>query len=222
MEQFGDYLRNVRKSKMTQRELARQVRVGYPYISKLENNIESTPSDELLIKIAGVLNISIDELFIKATRLPPDFKNFIINEPEIFKFIRFLQDNDHLLGEFKNLIKDKEHNYRVFFNQSNEVMLIIDPNTGGIIDANDCAIEFYQYTLDKLKQMNITDINILPKEEIFEEMRKVKLESRKNFHFKHKIGSGDIKEIEVYSRPIIIGGKVYLNSRVQQVHLSSV
>ncbi|MVX67326.1 helix-turn-helix domain-containing protein [Clostridium chromiireducens] len=221
MEQFGTYLKSIRKGKMTQRELAREIGVGYPYISKLENNVESTPSDEVLIKIAEALNVSIDELFMKAKRIPKDFKDFIINEPEIIKFIRFLKDNNHLLEEFKNSIREKEDNYWSMFDQSNKIMLIIDPLTGSIIDANDCVVEFYQYTLDQLKQMKITDINILSMEEIFEEIRKAKLELRKNFSFKHKIGNGEIKEVEVYSEPII-NGKVYLNSRVQQVHLDNI
>lgn len=222
MEQFGTYLRSIRKGKMTQRELAREIGVGYPYISKLENNVETTPSDEVLIKIAETLNVSIDELFMKAKRIPIDFKDFIINEPEVFKFIRFLKDNNHLLDEFRNSIKSREDNYWSMFNQSNKIMLIIDPLTGNIIDANDCAAEFYKYTLEQLKKMKITDINTLSMEEIYKEMRKAKLELRKTFSFKHKIGNDEIKEVEVYSEPIIIDGKVYLNSSVQLVHLNTI
>ena len=38
-------------------------------------------------------------------------------------------------------------------------MLLINPNNGEIIDANQSAVNFYGYTLDELKQMNISKIN---------------------------------------------------------------
>ena len=54
---------------MTQRQLADQVSVGVPHISKVEADRES-PSDALIERLAEVLSIDVDELFIVARRLP--------------------------------------------------------------------------------------------------------------------------------------------------------
>ncbi|MDM8567950.1 ATP-binding protein [Thiotrichales bacterium HSG1] len=50
--------------------------------------------------------------------------------------------------------------------------------------------------------MFISDINILNKEEIVTEMRNADIEKRNYFEFKHKLASGEIRNVEVYSGPI--------------------
>lgn len=65
---------------MTQRVLAEEVGVGTPHISKIEAGRES-PSDELLRKIAEVLDCDFDELLIAARRMPPDLMETLATDP---------------------------------------------------------------------------------------------------------------------------------------------
>jgi len=62
----------------------------------------------------------------------------------------------------------------------NTIMLIIDPETGEIIDRSRGALKFYGYK--EIKGMNINQINTLSPNEIFKEMQNAKLEKR-NFFF---------------------------------------
>jgi len=91
-------------------------------------------------------------------------------------------------------------------------MLIIDPESGQIIDANLAAEKFYGWRKDELRVKNISDINTLSKEEIRSEMLKAKSKNRKRFIFNHKIASGHIKTVQVYSHPIKFGERDYLYS----------
>ena len=65
---------------MTQRDLAQAVGVGAPHISKIEAGRES-PSDELLKKMAHVLECDFEELLLAARRLPPDLMDKLASDP---------------------------------------------------------------------------------------------------------------------------------------------
>lgn len=106
--------------------------------------------------------------------------------------------------------KDIEYSYRKeiekgffgydLFKNHGTIMLIIDPKTGTIIDANDKAKLYYGYS--ELIGKKIQEINTLTEEQIKEEMKKAKEMKRNYFHFKHKIANGEIRDVEVYSYPI--------------------
>ena len=68
--------------------------------------------------------------------------------------------------------------YSSFFENSHSVMLIIDPESGRILDANQTACTFYGYGRDQILRMRITDINTLSPEAIFWEMERAKNEKR--------------------------------------------
>lgn len=93
-------------------------------------------------------------------------------------------------------------NYESIFNNGHTPMLIIDSGTGEIKDSNQAACSYYGYEKDRLLTMRITDINTLSQQEVFEEMREASNEDRKFFRFRHRMASGEIREVEVYSGPI--------------------
>ncbi|ATX82210.1 PAS domain S-box-containing protein [Mariprofundus ferrinatatus] len=64
------------------------------------------------------------------------------------------------------------------------------------------AEQFYGYNLEQLKGMNISDINILSKQEVQAEMELAKTEKRSHFIFKHRLASGEVRDVEVHSGPI--------------------
>lgn len=92
------------------------------------------------------------------------------------------------------------------------ILLLINPETGQILNANMKASEFYGYTIEKLITMNISDINTLSKDQIKKEMQLAKSENRNYFNFPHKIASGEIIEVEVQSFPTLVDNKTILFS----------
>lgn len=94
-------------------------------------------------------------------------------------------------------------------------MLIIDPETGEIIDRSRGALKFYGYK--EIKGMNINQINTLSPNEIFKEMQNAKLEKRNFFLFKHRLNNGKIRDVEVNAYPMQIGNKKILVSRIQDI-----
>jgi diguanylate cyclase (GGDEF)-like protein/PAS domain S-box-containing protein len=107
--------------------------------------------------------------------------------------------------------------YRTMFERNQAVKLLIDPQTGAIVDANPAAAQFYGYPRATLLTMHITDINILPQEQVQLEMERARTEQRLYFNFRHRLASGTVRDVEVYSSPIHIEGRSLLYSIVHDV-----
>ena len=112
---------------------------------------------------------------------------------------------------------ESEGRYRSLFKNNHSVMLVIDPKNGEIADANPAACSFYGWSLEKLTAKKITDINILTKEQIFQEMERAKSEQRQHFIFRHRLSNGDIRDVEVYSGPIKLHEQQYLYSIIHDI-----
>ena len=78
--------------------------------------------------------------------------------------------------------------YRQMFQGSRAVKLLINPESGELIDANPAAEHFYGYAVDDLKRMNISEINALPADQIFAEMTKAKTAHTATFLFQAQTG----------------------------------
>ncbi|TGM98605.1 sensor histidine kinase [Leptospira dzoumogneensis] len=107
--------------------------------------------------------------------------------------------------------------FRQIFETNQAIKWILDPDSGDILYANQAASQFYGYSQEELLRMKITDINIFTKEQIFEEMKQAAFEARQYFRFQHKLKSGEIREMEVYSGPLQFGGKRVLFSILYDV-----
>ena len=114
-------------------------------------------------------------------------------------------------------LKESEERYHSLFDNNHAVMLLINPDNGDIIDANPAATYFYGYNYNELVKMNINNINVLSEDEIHDRMQKSVSSQQNNFLFKHQLASGEIRDVDVYSGTIILGGKKLLYSIVHDV-----
>jgi PAS domain S-box-containing protein len=103
------------------------------------------------------------------------------------------------------------------FERNLAVKLLIDPDSGTIVDANPAAAEFYGYPLEQLQRLKITDLNSLPPAQVAAEMGQALSEQRTYFLFRHRLASGAIRDVEVYSGPVDIGGRRLLYSIVHDI-----
>jgi PAS domain S-box-containing protein len=114
-------------------------------------------------------------------------------------------------------LRESEERYRSLFHNNHAVMLLIDPQSGQIIDANPAACAFYGYSLAQLNAMRITQINTLPPQQVAQEMERARLGQRWYFNFQHQLASGEIRDVEVYSGPIFVHHRLLLYSIVHDV-----
>lgn len=114
-------------------------------------------------------------------------------------------------------LDESEGRYRSLFENNHSVMLLIDPATAEIVDANPAACSFYGYSRAELTGRKITDINTMPAEEVKQEMERASREQHRHFEFRHRLADGGIREVEVYSGPIEAHGRQLLYSIVYDV-----
>ncbi len=103
------------------------------------------------------------------------------------------------------------------FQDSGSVMLLIDPASGDIVEANAAAAKFYGYSIPQLQRMTIQEINQLTPEQVAEERRLAKSEGRNYFIFRHELADGEIRTVEVHSEPYDFNGRTLLLSMVHDM-----
>jgi PAS domain S-box-containing protein len=105
--------------------------------------------------------------------------------------------------------------FREIFRKNKSVMLLIDPETGRILDANQAAHNFYGHK--NLLAENIISINQHPKEKVFDWMETALTKNKNHFIFRHKLVTGEIREVEVYSTPLVFKKKKLLLSIIHDI-----
>lgn len=107
--------------------------------------------------------------------------------------------------------------FEEFFRTHKLVSLLINPDNGAIVDANDAAVDFYGYSAQHIRQMAIQDINMLSPEQVAIERLEAKSENRNYFIFRHRLANDSIKTVQVFSSPIIVDGKKLLFSIIRDI-----
>jgi PAS domain S-box-containing protein len=114
-------------------------------------------------------------------------------------------------------LRRSEERYRQMFARNRAIKLLVDAQTGAIVDANPSALEFYGYSLDEMKQMKITDINVLADKQVASAMAAAEKEDITSFVFQHRLRSGEIRDVEVHSGPLDIQDRKLLYSIIHDI-----
>ena len=94
---FGQKIRGYRieNTHLSLRKLAEMVDISPTYLSRIENDKEPPPSEDIIIRIAQVLGVDEDELLGSADKISPDLLKAIRENPTLFpNFIRSVRDFD--------------------------------------------------------------------------------------------------------------------------------
>jgi PAS domain S-box-containing protein len=114
-------------------------------------------------------------------------------------------------------LKESESRFKNMFENHSSIMLLIEPESGNIINANKSASSYYGYSISELCLKSINDINILTPEKIKEERTKALNDERNYFLFDHKLASGEIRKVEVHSSSIEYANKHILFSIIHDI-----
>jgi PAS domain S-box-containing protein len=121
-----------------------------------------------------------------------------------FLFVLLRHTDQSIQMQQRELVA-REERHRSMFERNRCVQLLIDPRNGAILDTNSAACAFYGYTLEQMRQMKMSAINLLSEEEILRQMEAARVEQQYFFRFQHRLANGQIRDVEVYSSPIPFG-----------------
>lgn len=116
-----------------------------------------------------------------------------------------------------SIIAEVTTRYRDLFENNHLPMLLIEPDSGTIQDANPGAVAFYGWSRAELVGRNIATINTLPLTQVRQEMTNAVTRQRNLFSFRHRRADGSIRDVEVHSGPVDTAGKVLLFSIIIDV-----
>ena len=109
-------------------------------------------------------------------------------------------------------LRESEERFHSLFELSQAVMLIIEPDSGSIVDANQAAVQFYGYSHAQLISKKISDINQLNPDEVATERMRALNRQKNYFVFPHRLANGEIRIVEVRSSGIVLKNQALLFS----------
>ena len=110
-----------------------------------------------------------------------------------------------------------EERFRKLFERHAAIKILLDPDTGNIIDANHAASDFYGWSIDELRQMSIQQINSISPDIIKSNFEKIRSSQQNRFSFRHNRADGSLRDVEVFSNTIEIGNKEVLYSIIHDI-----
>jgi len=134
--------------------------------------------------------------------------------------LKFLEGyiDDITERKLKNIqLKESEEKFRQMFHGHAAAKLIINPDDGSIIDANEAAAQFYGWSVDELLNMKMSQINNLPTEASQKLLQQLKEKVNDRFEFQQLKADGEIVDIENYNSKIILGGKLLLHAIIHDI-----
>lgn len=114
-------------------------------------------------------------------------------------------------------LTESEGRYRSLFENNHAVMLLVDPDSGAIVDANPAAVRYYGWTQAEFVRRRVTDLNTADEAEVRRAMERAGREENHLFEFVHRRADGSVRDVEVVSGPITVAGRRLLYSIVHDV-----
>ena len=131
-------------------------------------------------------------------------------------FFSIIQDvTEQRMAEHQ--LRESEERFRSLFENNGSVMLLIDPESGRILDANAAAVAYYGYSRAEFARLKISEINVLATPQVYAEMKTAVTVRQREFQFRHRLKSGEIRDVEAHVSAIALHGKTALFSIVQDV-----
>lgn len=101
-------------------------------------------------------------------------------------------------------LQASEARFRHLFEQHNAIMLLIDPATGKILNANQAAADFYGYPRATMLTMNMNDFSTLSPDQLAAMLKEVQTSGKKHFTTEHRLADGSLRNVDVNAASICI------------------
>jgi diguanylate cyclase (GGDEF)-like protein/PAS domain S-box-containing protein len=127
------------------------------------------------------------------------------------------QQSELVHRQTEEALHQSEQRFKTMFEGHSAIMLIIDPDTGFIMEANHAAEKFYGWSIDELRRLRIEEIITLTPEEMEVAKAQTRSGKKNDFLFRHCRADGSVRDVEVYNRMIVSNGKSFLYVIVHDV-----
>lgn len=110
-------------------------------------------------------------------------------------------------------LQKSEERYRAIFGQAADSIVLIDAETGALVEFNDRAHENLGYTRQEFEKLTLPNFEVVESaQEVERHMKTIIKKGTDTFETKHRTKSGEIRNIRVSSRAVSIGGRNFIQS----------
>jgi len=106
---------------------------------------------------------------------------------------------------------------RGMFEDSPAVKLLVDPLSLAVLDANPAAVRFYGWPREELAGMPVARINAQSPDRIGRAIARAMRGESGPYLTRHRLATGEVRDVEVFSGPVRKQGTVVLHSVIQDV-----
>ncbi|HEX9778061.1 MAG TPA: EAL domain-containing protein [Geopsychrobacteraceae bacterium] len=118
---------------------------------------------------------------------------------------------------FEEELQERRQQYHVLFEENQSAMLLVDPEAALIVDGNAAACRFYGYQRQELIGKQVSAINTLPEDQIRSALARAQQGQGCCFQFRHRLAGGELRDVEVFSSQLVVGGRSLLCSIVHDI-----
>ena len=188
--------------------------------------IQERDRELLLEKVGGITSKKINSAFLELNCLRKDGTTY---PTEVLLQLFNYEGEDYLsafvtdISERKQsqlALQESELRFSQIFQENVTPMLLIDPYTGKIEDANPSAANYYGYEINDFKTKNLLDVNhtfVIHPEEMEAATKEVMGAGKGKFLFSHKLHSGELRSVEVFCSKIIVDNRELVHEIIQDV-----
>jgi PAS domain S-box-containing protein len=112
--------------------------------------------------------------------------------------------------EITERIAESEEQYRRMFEDHSAAMLLVDPRTGAVVQANGAACAFYGHGPHDSESCNITQLDPRPERDVLAQLAGALAAPRLTLECRHRLASGELRDMEIHSVPLSLRGREVL------------
>jgi len=161
--------------------------------------------------IRSVVDVPFSQGTIAVNSARPD----AFSEADIETLVQFARVLSETYTRFEDIqrIEESEKRYRAIFEQAADSVVLIDAETGALVEFNDTAHRNLGYTREEFETLRISDFEVIESgEEVAKHIEKILREGTDTFETKHRTKAGELRDIQVSARAISIGGRDLVQS----------
>lgn len=113
-------------------------------------------------------------------------------------------------------LAERERTYREMFERTSAVKVLVDPENGEIVDANAAACAYYGYGANDGDRL-ASQVSLMAEDELRQLLARSAGGEQQFFRSRHRLMSGEVREVEVHMGPVRMNGRQYVHAIVHDV-----
>ncbi|MBA4370701.1 MAG: hypothetical protein C0418_03875, partial [Coriobacteriaceae bacterium] len=114
-------------------------------------------------------------------------------------------------------LRESEARYSSIFRDNSSVMILLDPETATLVDANAAASEFYGWSREELHGKPLAEINVDPAAAVEGRVVRIMDGGLRHFITRHRLADGTERDVEVYTGKIPIGERELITAIIHDI-----